>query len=855
MKKATLLVAVLLVFALLIACAPTPTPVPPTKAPEPTKPPAATPTPVPPTPTRVPPTPTPVPVKGAWVDEVVFFEEKDSAKAVSMLEAGEMDMFFWGISDPKLFEKIKASPKLAYDMSYGSMTELTFNPVGPTFKDGRLNPFSVPAIREAMNWLVDRDYIVKEIYGGLAVARYTVLNTVFPDYAKLADVARAIELKYAYDPKKAKDVIDAEMRKLGAEMTGGVWTYKGAPVELILLIRTEDERRPIGDYLGKQLETLGFRVRRDYKTAAEATPCWLRDDPANGCMHIYTGGWISTVVSRDLAGNFDFYYTARGRPDPLWQAYKPATEFDKVAERLGKRDFKTVAERQQLMAQALELSLKDSVRIWLIDRVSVWARTKDVRAAVDLAGGTSGSWLWAHTIQREGKVGGSVKIGSTSMLPDPWNPIAGSNWIFDMQIIRATGDTAGLMPDPYTGLYWPQRLERAEVTVLEGLPITKTLDWVTLKFEKTIEVPRDAWVDWDAEKQQFITAGETMTPTRTARTKTVLYYDKDMFKNMKWHDGSPMSAGDFVLGMILTFDRPNAKSAIFDEAAVPGFRTFMGHFKGWKIVSRDPLIVEAYSDQIFPDAELIAANRDVYPNYAQGIGAWHTLALGLQADANKELAFSRAKADKLKVEYMSFIGGPSLKIFEKYLAEAQTKPFIPYAKTLGEFVKAEEAAARFKALDKWYKDRGHFWVGNGPLYVHAIRPTEKIVTLRKFADYPDLADKWLRFAEPKIAKVEITGPTRVTIGQKADFTVKVTFKGQPYPTAELDFVKFLVLDAKGEIALAAEAKATKDGEWAIALTPEQTNKLAAGSNRLEVVVASKLVAIPVPESFSFVTIR
>ncbi|MCI0476677.1 MAG: ABC transporter substrate-binding protein, partial [Anaerolineales bacterium] len=312
MKKVTL-VCVLLVIALLIACAPAPTPVPPTKAPEPTKPPAAAPTTAPaPAPTAVPtkapePTKPPAP-KGAWVDEVVFFEEPDSAKAVSMIEAGDMHLFGFGISDPKIYAKLKDSKNAAFDPSYGSTSELTFNPVGPTFKDGRLNPFSVSAIREAMNMLVDRNYIAKEIYGGLAVPMYTVINPVFPDYAKNADVARAIEIKYAYDVKKAKEVIDAEMKKLGAEMAGGVWSYKGTPVTVILIIRTEDERRLIGDYVAKQLEDIGFKADRQYKTAAEATPLWMTADPTEGKMHIYTGGWISTLVNRDLANQFTYYY-------------------------------------------------------------------------------------------------------------------------------------------------------------------------------------------------------------------------------------------------------------------------------------------------------------------------------------------------------------------------------------------------------------------------------------------------------------------------------------------------------------------------------------------------------------------
>ena len=118
-------------------------------------------------------------------------------------------------ANPDLFTEVKADPKLSYTNAFGSYTELTFNPSGPTFNDGRLNPFSNPKIREAMNWLVDRNYIVQEIYGGLAKPKFTSLNSAFPDYARYIDTVRALEVKYAYNPEQAKTVIDAEMTAHG----------------------------------------------------------------------------------------------------------------------------------------------------------------------------------------------------------------------------------------------------------------------------------------------------------------------------------------------------------------------------------------------------------------------------------------------------------------------------------------------------------------------------------------------------------------------------------------------------------------------------------------------------------------
>lgn len=66
----------------------------------------------------------------------------------------------------------------------------------------------------------------------------------------------------------------------------------------------------------------------------------------------------------------------------------------------------------------------------------------------------------------------------------------------------------GVVGDPFTGLAWPQRIATAEVTVQTGLPVSKTLDWVTLKTADKITPPADAWIDWDAKAQKFITVAD-----------------------------------------------------------------------------------------------------------------------------------------------------------------------------------------------------------------------------------------------------------------------------------------------------------------------------------------------------------
>ena len=97
---------------------------------------------------EVTPTPAPVDRTGSWLDMVIIVEDPSSDAGVARVEAGELDMYAYGVSKASLFEKVKANPDLAYSMSYGSLNVVMFNPVGPTFPaTGKLNPFSVPKIR------------------------------------------------------------------------------------------------------------------------------------------------------------------------------------------------------------------------------------------------------------------------------------------------------------------------------------------------------------------------------------------------------------------------------------------------------------------------------------------------------------------------------------------------------------------------------------------------------------------------------------------------------------------------------------------------------------------------------------
>src|SRR4030095_9670395 len=155
------------------------------------------------------PTEPPTTRTGAWVDEVVFTKQDSAEAAVSQLNAGDIDIYAYTVAEAPVYETLKASPNLTSSQIVGSNNSLMFNPA--TFASGKFNPFVDRELREAMNYLIDRNYVVQEIYKGLAIPKYTSLTTVFPDYARYADIVRGLEAKYAYNKDKANEIISARM--------------------------------------------------------------------------------------------------------------------------------------------------------------------------------------------------------------------------------------------------------------------------------------------------------------------------------------------------------------------------------------------------------------------------------------------------------------------------------------------------------------------------------------------------------------------------------------------------------------------------------------------------------------------
>jgi peptide/nickel transport system substrate-binding protein len=409
----------------------------------------------------------------------------------------------------------------------------------------------------------------------------------------------------------------------------------------------------------------------------------------------------------------------------------------------------------------------------------------------------------------------------------------------------------------------PKLVQKADLVALEGLPIAQPQSsWITLNFQKEISVPDDAWVDWDATKQVFITAAEKAKADpkwlKTAKTKVTVVYTPDLWKTT-WHDGSSFSLADFVFSMILSFDPGKKESKIYDESLAATIDTLLTHFKGVKIVSTDPLTIETYDDAFALDAENNV--KDWYPNlygpsaFAGGMLAWHNLAPAVQAEADGKMAFGKDKSTNNKVDYTSQASGPTLDVQMQYVDTDIADKYIPYAPTMSTYLKPEDAVTRYNNLKAFYAAHKHIVLGTGPYRVDQIFPVEQSISVVRYDKYIFPADQFSGFGEPELMTLSVDGPTTLAAGTETTFDVTINFKDQPYPAKDIDKVSYTLFNVNGDIVASGAADFVAEGHYKVILSKDLTAKLDAGTAKLAVAAASKAVSLPAFETAQLVVTK
>ena len=84
------------------------------------------------------------------------------------------------------------------------------------------------------------------------------------------------------------------------------------------------------------------------------------------------------------------------------------------------------------------------------------------------------------------------------------------------------------------------------------------------------------------------------------------------------------------------------------------------------------------------------------------------------------------------------------------------------------------------------------------IWIRSLPPRNRLV-LKNNPDFPDLANRWAMFSEPKFAETALDGPAQVKAGEEAVFDATITFKDEPYPQSDIQGVKYILYDATGAV--------------------------------------------------------
>ena len=97
----------------------------------------------------------------------VYFTQFDVDRAPLEIQAGNMDVYLYGLKT-EAAQELEGTEGIELIHAPATTLSLILNPAPAP--EGELNPFSIPEVRRAMQYLVDRDLIAQDIYRGAAAA-------------------------------------------------------------------------------------------------------------------------------------------------------------------------------------------------------------------------------------------------------------------------------------------------------------------------------------------------------------------------------------------------------------------------------------------------------------------------------------------------------------------------------------------------------------------------------------------------------------------------------------------------------------------------------------------------------------
>jgi len=748
---------------------------------------------------------------GPAVDKV-YFRAFDVDRAPRDLEAGNMDLYMFGLKIDAA-ERLKRNPDFELFQAPASTVSLLLNPA-PS-RRGELNPFSLLEVRRAMHFLLDREFIARDIYRGLAVPMLTHVSPQDHDYLSVYDLERASGI--TYDPEYGRELIKGAMTEAGATLDGGVWSFDGRPIRVRLIGRVEDERRNIADLIRRELENAGFMVSVSYLPFAAAVFTVYSSDPASFEWHMYTEGWGRSSPQRYDFSNANQMNAPWLGNMPGWQEtgfwQYTNEDLNDLGKRLFRGEFRSKDERTRIYREITELGLSESVRLWLVTVTNSFPARSDVEGiSRDLVAGLRAPWTL-----REAYIPGSneLTVGHLWVWTErtTWNPVGGIGDVYSADIWRYLHDSP-IWNHPFTGIPEAYRV---------GFGVE------TAGIDGKLSVPADASV-WNATTDRW----DSVASNTRATSKVVFDYGR--YFASTWHHGEPITMADVIYSVAHGFELAyDAKKNRIETAIGVTSRPFLETFRGFRIL--DENLLEVYVDYWHFEENLIAS----YASPASLGMPWEILAaLDDLVFEQRRAAYSDTAASRFNVPWISLVMDRDARLVERTLKTFRSGGLLP----AGVFdfggaalVTRAESTDRYQAALDWFSERGHLVISNGPFMLTRYDPPAQFAELTAFREpnYPFRPGD-SSYGEPPELLIEAVPAVAIKAGTNTDIDVRVSGPG-------ILGLRYLLIDpVSREIVYQNDSSDSRNGRFSVNLPASSTRNLFPGFYELTMLAHSDSIA-------------
>jgi peptide/nickel transport system substrate-binding protein len=720
--------------------------------------------------------------KGGYLDELKFIRYPNDNTAYQSVGNGILDTYLSHIP-LQLIDDAKKNPNLKiYDkggISYGLL-------LNPSNNSQTFNPFSIRDIRYALNFLIDRNFIVNDVLNGFGSSIVEPYGQYSPEYQNIVDVIEPLKIKY--DPEFASGLISNSMEKVGAKLDiNGKWIFKEKPVIVKIVIRNDDPIKiTFGNVVASVLEKQGFSVIKDYGDLIKANQIVYGANPLDLNWNIYTESFISSSFLRYDPGTVGQMYapwigSMPGFQNPAFWQYTNST-IDNLTKKLIFDNFTTKEERNDLLKKAESIGIKESIRLFFARSQDPYIASNKISGLVnDYSSGIANELSFVNA-QKNGSDNNTLNIGLSQIYQGAWNNLDGCKDFYCKIIYSMISDNPYQI-NPYTGDPMPFRNNWTDV-ITKG-PYGK------------ISVPHDAIV-WDPYNQtwKFNDANN-----KTALTKIIM---NPLYS--KWHNGVSMDKYDLLYPLYFQYEwsidtKKNDRTfdAEFSSSTLPS----LSLIKGIKFTKDNAF--ETYIDTWHYDKRQLPLSGTLW-----AAEPWEITAATERLVSNNKLSYSKTDSNIKQNEQLSLILSSHAELIKQELEKMKQEKFIP--NPLKGLVSLDYVLKRYDASIQWINLHHNAAIGNGPYYLDSFNPAGGILILKKFYDntYPYKKGYFSNFKNPpKIPIDKIEVPKFIKIGSPFKFNVDIKFENSINKTRQfITIINYLLFDRNGNMILHGTANSS-----------------------------------------------